>query len=331
LNPIQYYDPNNPDFDETVSPLIVDSTVLVNGHEHSVLSMIDSGSNGRCFVDRKFVTAHNLPLTPLRRSRALFAFDGKETLAGSITYRSQLSIQVGEHHTEYIEPFVTSLGGDINFVLGAPWLRDHHAVPDITMRELRFLDTRCKNHGIPATCSFPYVVPGAGGPLDDHEPPQISTSELAPTRIDISLCSASVQQAAPDYRLVSAAAFAMLSRQKGYHCFAASVQDVRQALEKIRNKKPETDPLSKLPEDLRDKLAAFSKSLADALPPHRPIDHAIEIEPDKLSKLPNAPLYSMSTGELEVLEAWLRENLSKGFIRPSKSQVSSLVMFVHKL
>ena len=64
------------------------------------------------------------------------------------------------------------------------------------------------------------------------------------------------------------------------------------------------------------------------LPPHRSYDHKIEIIAD--SKLPTGPIYSMSEPELKVLNEYIKDNLDKGFIRPSKSSTSSPILFVKK-
>ena len=85
-----------------------------------------------------------------------------------------------------------------------------------------------------------------------------------------------------------------------------------------------------MPEDLHDLAHAFNREAADSLPPSRPVDHKIEIQEDKKHQLPNAPLYGMSQNELKCLRKWLEENLDKGFIRKSQSDVSSPCIFVKK-
>ena len=100
-------------------------------------------------------------------------------------------------------------------------------------------------------------------------------------------------------------------------------------LERYRQSK-NVDPSTIVPPQFHDWLHLFSKKEADKLPPHRPTDHAIDILPDGLTKLPKGPLYSMSRDELQELARYLEEHLSKGFIRASKSEVASPVLFVKK-
>ena len=75
-------------------------------------------------------------------------------------------------------------------------------------------------------------------------------------------------------------------------------------------------------------LPLFTKKEADRLPPHRYIDHSIELEEGK--KPPFGPLYNMSNLELCALGEYLEENRKKGFIRPSSSSSASPVLFVRK-
>ena len=61
------------------------------------------------------------------------------------------------------------------------------------------------------------------------------------------------------------------------------------------------------------------------LPPHRPFDHTIPLEPN--STAPFGPLYTLSQKELEELRKYIDENLKKGFIRRSESPAGAPVLF----
>jgi hypothetical protein len=100
-------------------------------------------------------------------------------------------------------------------------------------------------------------------------------------------------------------------------------------LEQYRKSK-DVDPATIVPPEFHNWLHVFSRKEADKLPPHRPTDHAIEIQEEQLDKLPRGQLYGMSRDELLELDRYLKENLAKGFIRASKSEVASPVLFVKK-
>ena len=101
-------------------------------------------------------------------------------------------------------------------------------------------------------------------------------------------------------------------------------EDVRKALKD----KPPPD-FGKLPPHLQRFRRLFCPQEANSLPPRRPgLDHDIKLVRD--AKLPNTRLYRMSQPELEVLSKYVKDNLKKGYIRPSNSPVASSVLFVRK-
>ena len=55
--------------------------------------------------------------------------------------------------------------------------------------------------------------------------------------------------------------------------------------------------------------------MADTLPPHRPIDHAINLEPDL--NLPYGRIYNLLEVMLNTLKAYMKTNVAYGFIQRS--------------
>ena len=84
----------------------------------------------------------------------------------------------------------------------------------------------------------------------------------------------------------------------------------------------------KIPEYLWEFEDVFSKEMFDMLPPRKPWDHVIELEPG--SKPTNCKVYPLSPKELVELDAFLEENLHTGRIHPSKSPMASPVFFIKK-
>ena len=72
----------------------------------------------------------------------------------------------------------------------------------------------------------------------------------------------------------------------------------------------------------------FSKETFDMLPPQKPWDHAIELEP--VSKPTNCKVYPLSPKEQVELDAFLKENLHTRRIHQSKSLMASPVFFIKK-
>ena len=67
-----------------------------------------------------------------------------------------------------------------------------------------------------------------------------------------------------------------------------------------------------VPAEYHEFLPLFKKAIADVLAPHRPYDYKITLK--KAFSPPFSLLYSLSRPELQALQEWLDENLSKGFI-----------------
>ncbi|MBW0491676.1 hypothetical protein O181_031391 [Austropuccinia psidii MF-1] len=74
-------------------------------------------------------------------------------------------------------------------------------------------------------------------------------------------------------------------------------------------------------------LDVFCKVKAEKLPPQRACDHHIELE----GLLPLVGvIYSSSKNDSETLQAYISENVEKGFISPSSSSTGAPVLFVKK-
>jgi len=84
-----------------------------------------------------------------------------------------------------------------------------------------------------------------------------------------------------------------------------------------------------IPPEYADFADVFSEEKAAELPPHREgVDLKVELitggEP------PFGPIYPLSPTELAELRQYLKTNLAKGFIRPSKSPAGSPILFAKK-
>ena len=112
--------------------------------------------------------------------------------------------------------------------------------------------------------------------------------------------------------------------EKEFRLAASTTQEDLEAYRQSKN----VDPSTILPSRYFEFLDVFSKKDADTLPPHRAHDHAIHLK--KGAQPPAFALYGMSRDEILELRRYLDENLSKGFIRASRSQAAAPVLFVKK-
>ncbi len=90
----------------------------------------------------------------------------------------------------------------------------------------------------------------------------------------------------------------------------------------------ESPAVQGLPIEYHDLCEAFSKSKASQLPPHRPSDCAIDLLPGAVPT--RGRIFPLTQQESEVMKAYIEEELSKGFIRPSTSPASAGFFFVKK-
>ncbi|KAI2645046.1 Transposon Tf2-9 polyprotein [Labeo rohita] len=87
-------------------------------------------------------------------------------------------------------------------------------------------------------------------------------------------------------------------------------------------------PNSTIPAEYHDLLEAFSTAKATELPPHRPGDCAIELVAGAVPT--RGRIFPLSQPETEAMENYIKEELAKGFIRPSTSPASAGFFFVKK-
>ena len=90
------------------------------------------------------------------------------------------------------------------------------------------------------------------------------------------------------------------------------------------------EALIKIPSEYADFADVFFPKLGTELPKYPRInDHAIVFVDDQ--QLPYGPIYNLSPVELEILKAYIKNNLANGFIRPFKSPAKALILFDKKL
>jgi hypothetical protein len=73
----------------------------------------------------------------------------------------------------------------------------------------------------------------------------------------------------------------------------------------------------------------FSEKESHRLPKHQPWDHTIDLKPDAPQQI-KSKVYPMPINKQLALDDFIKENLAKGYIVPSKSPMASPVFFVKK-
>ncbi|QRW26529.1 Retrotransposable element Tf2 protein [Rhizoctonia solani] len=94
-----------------------------------------------------------------------------------------------------------------------------------------------------------------------------------------------------------------------------------------KEEEADQNPLEGVPSKYHQYAKVFGEEEFNKLPPHRHYNIGIELTEEGPL---NSPLYSMTDAESATLKDWLRDELKSGKICPSKSLISSPVMFVPK-
>ena len=123
---------------------------------------------------------------------------------------------------------------------------------------------------------------------------------------------------------MSAAPITCLAQRRNHELFVTSLRDIEKALAPWEA----VNVLTKLLSEYYEFASLFSWEKSDKLPSHCPYDHIIPLISDK--ELPKGPLYNMSCDKLQVLQKYLKDHLSKGFICVSSSSAAFSVIFVKK-
>ena len=268
------------------------------------LALIDSGASAHGFINSKFARNHEIELLNLPRPRSLKVFDGSDSVSGQITHLAKITLDINGH-SETMLLFVTPLAY-FDLVLGLPWL-EHHG-PKINWKEgtLRFDDSKCHSH----SQKFPTTTFSVPRNVIMNRRKELLGRKFKYSVANIESCDVDD--------------FEESVLRNNHSLMVASIEDIRKAL----REKPYVDLSEKLHKIYHQYLSVFSKEEADRLPPHRSSDHKIILKPG--SEPPWGRLYGMSRDELLVLKKYLKENIEKGFIRPSSSPASSPVLFVKK-
>jgi len=111
-------------------------------------------------------------------------------------------------------------------------------------------------------------------------------------------------------------------------CYAGYTYSQKIA-EEAHKAKPKLTFEEMVPPQYRHHASVFSEKESERLPEHQPWDHAIDLI-DGAPATIRTKIYPMSPNEQAELERFIEENLRKGYIRPSKSPLSSPVFFIKK-
>src|SRR6266568_9363246 len=283
-------------------------------------AMVDSGATGD-FIDEEFVERTKLP------TRRLSAPVPVYNEAGSID-RVVDVLMTYERHSERILLAVTKLGKQ-SLILGMTWLGKHNPKIDFIAKKVEM--TRCS----PCCCIGCHSDLRQQRKTQREEIRNIDACRSGPLPTFIEDADDEDEEAAADEPTDPSDepleegdciwATRLLPEPEYIRASSTISQCLAEAFK--RNSEP-LDYEKHIPPHLRDFHSVFAKESFDDLPESKPWDHAVELIPDATPK--SCKVYPLAISEQKELDAFLKENLESGRIRPSKSPMASPVFFIKK-
>ena len=88
--------------------MVVSCTLSYNETSIKTHALIDTGATGYAFMDKDFVSAHNIPTLELKKPRTIEVIDGRTISSGKVTHLAHSTLKI-QSHTELAPFFITKL------------------------------------------------------------------------------------------------------------------------------------------------------------------------------------------------------------------------------
>ena len=300
-------------------------------------ALIDCGAGGQ-FIDQNY--ARKFTIRKLDKPLMAYNVDGTENKRGKITSFVDLSMTINGR-TMDTRLLVTGLGKQ-KVILGFPWLAQEN--PDInwttgefkwrgsvtrrlfgpnlrnaTLRRLSMLPNKEDNRNDSLTGPVNVTPESAGGDLSSIKSPKNSEKEARDDE----------EQNETRYPSMEHETDLVLSFIDNQSVWINSKTSNSIEFHLTHDEKKDDLPLDQLiPVKYHEYLDVFDDKKADRFPESRTWDHKIELKegfPPKSFKS-----YNMTPAEQTEMDKFLKENLAKGYIRPSQSPMASPMFFVKK-
>ena len=296
--------------------------------------MTDSGASAMSFIDSRFVRQYKLEVLALEKRCHLVLADGGS--APDITHIARMHFKLGDH-TEDLWGLVTQLG-KYNAILGMPWLEQHNPRIDWTDRTMTLRSNHCLSNCLPRR--RPVHIASCSRPSKELRKTKFQEYDIAEISAYAFMGLAKREQNQvvsmwpEDFEALDATD---LARAKGdpasarmtADVAAITVDDYDKFFRKLRKKHMSLDDLRKrIPHQYHDYVDVWNPVEANKLPPHRKVDHSIDLKKDAIPPAKRA--YGMSRDQAKVVKEYINDMLGKGYIRPSNSPYAAPVLIVKK-
>jgi hypothetical protein len=296
------------------------------------MTLVDTGSSCN-FISESFVKQHNIKTQPVTKTYDVELADGAKHQCQRMVKHARVELSPCQH-ASLVDLVVLPLSG-YQCILGMPWLKQHQPRMDFQNKSIWFEQSKQPDRSEPTqnkpTCTQ-QVKQNTNEYIEQEESNERSLHATCRAEQLEEMPREELRALKARLNLISCMEMKREKRMRENELDLCMVQPAtgnqgtndagKSADEK---KKKELDGPAWIMEQYGD---VFPEDLPKQLPPHRSIDHRIELIPG--STPPSRPVYRMSPVELDELKKQLTELLNHGFIRPSKSPYGAPVLFVKK-
>jgi hypothetical protein len=261
------------------------------------LALIDSGAGGN-FIDKETATRLQLSRLELRRTIVVRNVDGTKNHKGLITHRTILEMTIANKR-QWISLLITGLGKQ-KIILGLPWLAKQNPDIDWQRETLQWRPT-------------PLIIVNDAKHIvennDDNEGGDF-------TNFTISLAETYEEDQETDQ-----------NTSETLEILKVKISDHFSQIYGEQDKK-KVDPKDSVSKTYHRYLKLFSKKASERYPNPRPYDHEIRLK-DNFKPIRQSP-YSLNPEQTKLAQTFIKENLDKGYITASYSEMASPLFFVGK-
>jgi hypothetical protein len=286
-------------------------------------ALLDSGAGG-VFIDQNYAQKLRLDLKTLETPVLARNVDGTTNKRGTIKNYVDLQFKIGDKQFEE-RFFVTGLGRQ-RIILGFPWLRKHNPEVNWQTGTINWqIDNFERSKALVKKWRIEREEKGKEtGKKETDKEKHISVSIIEEVDEE-DWKNSTLNPLGEDDESILVNILDMDDREIWINAKTNLAMDM--AIE-ANLKKEELTAEQIVPPEYHEYLDVFDEDRANRFPESRPWDHKIEMKPGFEPK--SCKGYNLTPGEQIELDKFLKENLDKGYIRPSQSPMASPFFFVKK-
>ena len=285
------------------------------------LALIDSGAGGK-FIDQNYVRKLGIKTQELEQPLIARNVDGTPNKKGKITSFVTLTLIINGR-TKRTRLLVTGLGRQ-QIILGFPWLREQN--PDINWQtgEFKWRNQTFqvpKGHRLnPMQLAKALVQKQLG-----CEKPKVRTITME--EMDEQEYLNHTQNFLPQTELATLIT-TILRDTSSKPWINAKTTTATTIQAEINQQKEDLLLTDQIPKEYHQYLDVFDEVKAERFLESRPWDHKIKLKEGFQPK--SFKTYNLTPEEQRELDNWIKENLERGYIRPSQSPMASPFFYVKK-